>query len=60
VAMNHVVFWEVSPCGCCSISSQLASVVVIANVVPSSQILVPLMMEAIRSSATSLLISHAT
>jgi hypothetical protein len=43
VIMKNVI-WDVTPCGSCTV-----------NVVPSSPILVTLMMEAIRSSGTSAL-----
>jgi hypothetical protein len=67
--MKNVVFWDVTPCGSCKNrrfggtyhlhhqSDRLISMLrllVNANVVPSSPIPVTLMMEAIRSSETSI------
>jgi hypothetical protein len=55
--MKNAVFWDVTPCGSrISISSKRASVASYCYVVPSSLILVILMMEAIRSYETSVLI----
>jgi hypothetical protein len=72
--MKNVVFWDVTPCGsyrnrsCGEISamgttlaltSKRSTLLVAANVVPISPILVTPIMEAIRSSVTSVL-SRAT
>jgi hypothetical protein len=46
VTMKNAVFWDVMPCGSC-ISLQRVSVASYCNVVPSSPILVTLMMEVI-------------
>jgi hypothetical protein len=77
VTMKNVVFWDVTPCGCCknrrfggkyrlnhqgdknrraghNVSSVLR-LLVTANVVPISPILVTSMMEVIHSSGTSVL-----
>jgi hypothetical protein len=54
---KNAVFWDVTPCGssfCFHIRS-VRRLLVTANVVPSSLILVTLMMEALRSSETSVL-----
>jgi hypothetical protein len=56
--MKNYVFWDVTPCGSCNNKLFFRSVrrlLVTANVVPSSPILVTLMMEALRSSETSLI-----
>jgi hypothetical protein len=65
--MKNGVFWDVTPCGSCKnrriggtwrllgISSQRAVLLVTARVVPSSQFLVALMKEVLRSSETSVL-----
>jgi hypothetical protein len=55
--MKNVIFWDVTLCGCCK-SRRLEAccmllLLVTANVVPSSPILVTLMMEAMRPSETS-------
>jgi hypothetical protein len=58
--MKNTVFWDVTPCGSCNYFLFLRSVrrlLVTANVVPSSPILVTLMMEALSSSETSVLIT---
>jgi hypothetical protein len=61
VTMKNGVFWDVTPCGSCYATSNrifLRSVrrlLVAVGVVPSSQILVALMKEAIGSSETSAL-----
>jgi hypothetical protein len=47
MGLKNAVFWDVAPCG------RALQFPVIANVVPSSLILVTLMMEEIRSSETS-------
>jgi hypothetical protein len=52
VTMKNAVFWDVAPCGCCKNRHQL---LVTSNIVSSSPLLVTLMMEAIRSSETSIL-----
>jgi hypothetical protein len=60
------VFWDVAPCGCCKNrrfgetyllhhECSMLRLLVTANVVPSSLIISTLMMEAIRSSETSVL-----
>jgi hypothetical protein len=51
LTMKNVVFWDLTPCGSCS----MLRLLVIANVIPSSPILVILMMEAKCSSYTSVL-----
>jgi hypothetical protein len=48
--MKNAVFWDVTPCGSCKNRLLLT-----ANSVPSSPILVTLMIEAIPSSETSVL-----
>jgi hypothetical protein len=48
---QNTVFWDVTPCGSCKVRRLLLT----ANISPSSLILVTLMMEAIRSSETSVL-----
>jgi hypothetical protein len=66
--MENGVFWDVTPCGSCKIrrfggtfrlhhqgDNSVLRLLVTANVVPSSQILVIIMMEAIHSSETSVL-----
>jgi hypothetical protein len=50
MSMQNGVFWDVSPSG-------LRRLLVTASVVPSSQILVTLMKEALSSSETSVLTS---
>jgi hypothetical protein len=52
--MKNGVFWDVTPCGSC-MNRTLRQLLVTANIVPSSPILVTLMMEALRSSETSVL-----
>jgi hypothetical protein len=55
--LKNAVFWDVTPCGSCK-NKFLRSVnrlLVTANVVSSSPILVTLMMEALSSSETSVL-----
>jgi hypothetical protein len=51
VTMKNAVFWDVMPLYFCSVRW----LIVTANAVPSSPILVTLMMEALRSSETSVL-----
>jgi hypothetical protein len=51
--MKNVVFWNVTPCGSCK--NRSFGLLVTANVVPSSPILVSLMMGAISSSKTGVL-----
>jgi hypothetical protein len=56
-AIKNIVFWDVTQCGSCKNrrfggTSRLHLLLVAANVVPSSPILVTLMMEAIHSSET--------
>jgi hypothetical protein len=56
--MKNGVFWDVTMCGSCKNLVFLRSVrrlLITASVVPSSQILVTLMMEARSSSETSVL-----
>jgi hypothetical protein len=50
--MKNGVFWDVTPCGPCKNRRLL---LVTANVVPSSPILVTLIMEVLSSSETSVL-----
>jgi hypothetical protein len=60
--MKNAVFWDVTPCGSCKNIVFLCSVrrlLITANVGPSSQILVTLMMEVLDSSETSV-ITRAT
>jgi hypothetical protein len=52
--MKNDVFWDITPCGIIFHRSVLR-LLVTANVVSSSPILVTLMMEAIHSSETSFL-----
>jgi hypothetical protein len=53
--MKNAVFWDVSPCGSYSISSQPASVASYGERCSCSQILVTLKMEALYSPETSVL-----
>jgi hypothetical protein len=66
--MKNAVFWGVTPCGSCNnrrhaakkysdfvFLHSLCQLLVTANIVPSSPILVTLMMEALSSSETSVL-----
>jgi hypothetical protein len=56
--LKNGVFWDVTLFGCCKVFVFLRSVrrlLVTANVVPSSSILVTLMKEALSSSETSVL-----
>jgi hypothetical protein len=55
--MKNVVFWDVTPCGSCPFVflRNVRRLLVTANVVPSSPILVTLLMEALSSSVTSVL-----
>jgi hypothetical protein len=53
--MKNVVFWNVTPCGSCKNRSRLLLLIVTGNVVPSSPIIVSLMVEKIRSSETPVL-----
>jgi hypothetical protein len=58
VTMKNGVFWDVTPYGSCKNFVFFRSMLllpVMANVVPSSPILVTLMMEALRYSETSVL-----
>jgi hypothetical protein len=61
--VNNAVFWDVMPCASCKIRpiifSQRLRLLVTANFVRSSPVLVTLMMEAIRSSET-LVLTRAT
>jgi hypothetical protein len=64
VEVKNAVFWDVTPCGSCKNRRFIGSCRLhhhgdknpSANVVPISSILVTLMMEAIRSSESSVLI----
>jgi hypothetical protein len=65
---ENAVFWDVTPCGSCNnrrLGEQRTTLVVTSNrsittnVVPSTSILVTLMIEAIRSSETSV-VTRAT
>jgi hypothetical protein len=58
VTMRDAVFWDVTPCGSCKnivFRRIMHRLLVTTNVVPSSPILVTLMMEGLRSSETSIL-----
>jgi hypothetical protein len=59
VTMKNAVFWDVAPCGSCNTKKyflrSVRQLLVTANVVPSSPILVILMMEELSSSETSVL-----
>jgi hypothetical protein len=55
LTMKNGFFWDVTPCGSCSVRRLLVT----ANVVPSSPNLVILMMETLSSSETSV-ITRAT
>jgi hypothetical protein len=63
--MKNAVFWNVTPCGSCKnrrpfsivFPRSVCPLLVTANVVPISPILVTLMMQAIRFSETSVLIT---
>jgi hypothetical protein len=53
VITKNAVFWNMTPCGSCNnrrFAKSVLQLLVIANVVPSSLILVTLMMEAIHFS----------
>jgi hypothetical protein len=50
VIVKDAVFWDVTPSGC-----SVLQLLITANVVLSSLILISLMMEAIRSSETSVI-----
>jgi hypothetical protein len=54
VAMKNAAFWDVRPCGSCK-NRSVPQLLVTANVVLSSLILVTLMMEVQISSETSVL-----
>jgi hypothetical protein len=54
VTMKNAVFWGLTPCGSYILHSR-HHLLVTANVVPSSLILVTLMMQALGSSETSVL-----
>jgi hypothetical protein len=58
--MKNAVFWDATLCGSCknglSEDISVRRLLVTANVVPSSPILVTLMMEALRASETLVLI----
>jgi hypothetical protein len=55
--MKNVVLWDVTPCGSCKnvFLGIVLRLLVTTNVVPSSPIIVTLMMEAIRTSVTAVL-----
>jgi hypothetical protein len=57
--MKNAIFWNVTPCGFCKnhivFLLGVLRLLVTANTVPSSPILVTLMMEAMHSSETSVL-----
>jgi hypothetical protein len=58
ISVKSAVFWDVTPCGSCENRRSIHSVrrlVVMACIVPSSLIVVTLMMEALSSSETSVL-----
>jgi predicted hotdog family 3-hydroxylacyl-ACP dehydratase len=65
VAMKNGVFWDVTPCGSCKnlrfggtylvFLRSMRRLLITASVVPSSQILVTLMKEALSSTETSVL-----
>jgi hypothetical protein len=52
--MKNAVFWGIMPCGSCNNQCCVLQLLVTANI-PSSLILVTLMMEAIRSSEMSVI-----
>jgi hypothetical protein len=59
VAKKNSVFWDITPCGGCEVETlcvrflcSVRRLLVTANVVPSSPILVALMMEGLGSSVT--------
>jgi hypothetical protein len=56
--MKNAVFWDVKPCGSSKIAylRSVRRLLINASVVPFSPILVTLMMEALRTSETSVLI----
>jgi hypothetical protein len=61
VTMKNAVFWYVMPCGSCKdrrfvFLRSVHQLLVTTNVVPGSPMLVTLMMEALSSSETSVLI----
>jgi hypothetical protein len=53
--MKNAVFWNVTPCGSCRNRQRVRRLLVTANAAHSSPVLVTLMMEALRSSETSVL-----
>jgi hypothetical protein len=57
VTMKNAVFWDVTPCGSAHLVflHSVCRLVVTASIVPSSPILVTLVMEALSSSETSVL-----
>jgi hypothetical protein len=55
LTFKNAVFWDVTYMVYIVFLSSVCQLLVIANVVPSSSILVTLMMEALRSSETSVL-----
>jgi hypothetical protein len=52
--MNRAVFWDITSCGLVFLRS-VRRLLVTANVIPTSPIIVTLMMEALGSSDTSVL-----
>jgi hypothetical protein len=54
--MKNGIFWDVTPCSSCKNRRFGGTLLVTANVVPSSPILDTLMKEALSSSETSVLI----
>jgi hypothetical protein len=56
--MKNAVFWDVTPRDYVAFLRSVLQSLVTANIVPSSPILVTLMMDVIRSSKTSVLNSH--
>jgi hypothetical protein len=55
VSMHNAVFWDVTPCAFLVFLRNVLRLIVTANVVPSSPIIVTMMMEAICSSETRFL-----
>jgi hypothetical protein len=55
VTMKNAVFWDLTPCGSCKNRHSVRRLLVNANFVPISLILVTLMMEVIGSSETLIL-----
>jgi hypothetical protein len=55
VTMKNAVFWDVAQCSSCKNRRSVRRLLVTANIVPSSPILVILILEALGSSETSIL-----